>query len=58
MMRDFIQKCSASIRRRRRIIAEAIQFSSVIERHASGTDLTFPAANTQRIIRMGHWEAF
>jgi hypothetical protein len=26
----------------------------VIERHASGTDLTFSAANTQRIIRMGH----
>jgi hypothetical protein len=56
LMRYFLQKCAASIRRRRRITAEAIQFSSVIERHASGTDLAFPAANTQRIIRMGYWD--
>ena len=54
-MRYFLQKCAASIHRRRRITAEAIQFSSVIERQASGTALTFPAANTQRIIRMGYW---
>ena len=58
LMTYFLQKCAGSIRRRRRITAEAIQFSNVIEWHASGTDLTFAAANTQRIIRMGYWDTW